>query len=159
MSKIGKNKKGVSPVIATVLLIGMVVVLGLIVFLWFRGLTQETKTKFGDENIELACDKVQIEADYSGGTLYISNSVQVPVYDFSVKQIKEGSYETDDLSDLAREGEWDDDVGLNGGGVFEGIVDFGDADEIILIPILLGKSGSERVTHTCEERHGYSILI
>ena len=35
------NKKGVSPVIATVLLVAMVIVLALIVFLWFRSLSKE----------------------------------------------------------------------------------------------------------------------
>jgi len=157
MSKRGKSKKGVSPVIATVLLIGMVVVLGLIVFIWFRGSIKEYGEKFG-ENIELACGKVEIEADYSGSTLSISNLGNTPIYDFSVKQKKTGGYETDDLSDLAGGG-WNE-VGLGQGGTFEGTVSFSGVDEIILIPVLLGKSGNEQVTHTCdEEKDGYRILI
>ncbi|MAG78897.1 hypothetical protein CMI40_00795, partial [Candidatus Pacearchaeota archaeon] len=43
------NKKGVSPVIATVLLVAIVVIIGLIIFQWFRGMTQESIIKF-DKN-------------------------------------------------------------------------------------------------------------
>jgi len=46
-----EKKKGVSPVIATVLLIAMVVVIALIIFLWFRGLTKEAITKFDVRNL------------------------------------------------------------------------------------------------------------
>ena len=59
------NKKGVSPVIATVLLIGIVIALGLVVFFWFRSFTQEAVTKFGGENIQLVCNNVQFEGSYS----------------------------------------------------------------------------------------------
>jgi len=45
------HKKGLSPVIATMLLIAIVVVIGLIIFLWFRGMTEEAITKFDGTNI------------------------------------------------------------------------------------------------------------
>ena len=51
------DKSGLSPVIATVLLVGLVVVSGLIIFMWFRGLTQEAVVKF-DQNIQLVCLKI-----------------------------------------------------------------------------------------------------
>ena len=62
------KKRGVSPVIATVLLISMVVIIGIIIFLWFRGMVGETVTKFG-KNIELACEDVVFDASYSTSTL------------------------------------------------------------------------------------------
>ena len=46
---IAKRKKGLSPVIATVLLIGIVIALALIIFLWFRGTMKPAITKF-DKN-------------------------------------------------------------------------------------------------------------
>ena len=55
------KKRGLSPVVATVLLIAIVIIIGLIVFLWFRGMTEETITKFGTENIRFACDDVYFE--------------------------------------------------------------------------------------------------
>lgn len=57
------KKKGVSPVIATVLLIGIVIALSLIVFIWMSTFIGETITKFDGENVELVCDKVEIDAD------------------------------------------------------------------------------------------------
>jgi flagellin-like protein len=74
------NKRGVSPVIATVLLIGIVIVIGLIIFLWLRGLTQEAVFKF-DQNIELTCNDVKFSSSYSSGTLTISNTGNVAIYD------------------------------------------------------------------------------
>ena len=86
------KKRGVSPIIATVLLIGMVVALALIVFVWFRSFTRETITKFEDENIELACDRIELQASYSGGDLSVANIGNVPVYDIRVKLFSAGGY-------------------------------------------------------------------
>lgn len=151
------ERKGVSPVIATVLLIGMVIVLGMIIFLWMRSLAQETITKFEGENIELACDDVQIEASRIGDQLSISNIGNVPIYDFNIKLTYPGSYETKKASDLFG----DDWRGLNSGGIFSSYSDdVANADELTLIPVLLGKgeSGNQK-TFTCnEKRHGQEVF-
>ena len=104
------SKKGVSPVIATVLLIGLVMVITLIIFLWFKGLTQEAIVKF-DKNVELVCDEVKFEADYSNGILSISNIGNVPIYGIKVKISESGNYETKGLKDLS---EWTN-AGINQG--------------------------------------------
>ncbi len=78
------KKRGISPVIATVLLIAMVVVIGLIVFLWFRGMIEEEGTKFG-KNVKLVCDDVNFEASYSGGVLSILNIGNTPIYKMKIK--------------------------------------------------------------------------
>jgi flagellin-like protein len=57
MLKKMRNNKGVSPIVATVLLIAMVVVIALILFLWFRNMVKEEVVKFEEENIEMTCDK------------------------------------------------------------------------------------------------------
>ena len=51
------DSRGLSPTMATVLLIGLVILIALIVFLWLRGLSQEAVIKF-DKNAELVCDEV-----------------------------------------------------------------------------------------------------
>jgi len=81
MKKVTKNNNGLSPVIATVLLIAMVVVIALLVFLWMRSLAQESITKFEGENINLVCQNVKFEADYSGGVLTIRNTGTVPIFE------------------------------------------------------------------------------
>ena len=67
------NKKGVSPIIATILLIALTIIIALIVFQWMKGFTKEAITKFDGTNIELVCNDVQFEASYSNGNLVISN--------------------------------------------------------------------------------------
>lgn len=155
-----ENDRGLSPVIATVLLITLVVVIALIVFLWIRGMTQESITKFGDQAIQLVCDQVSFDASYDQSTLYISNPGTVPIFGMNVKVIGEGSHKTLDLRESST---WPE-VGLNQGAAFsdENFQDSLNADtnEIILIPVLLGESDEGRKTYVCDEgQYGYQIMI
>lgn len=138
------EKKGVSPVIATVLLIAMVIALALIIFLWMRSFTKETVTKFEDENIELSCGKIEFQASLDGDTLFINNVGNVPIYDFRVKVFNDGGYES---INIKGEENWPQ-VGLNPGDVCSVYV--GDAEAIT--PVLLGNSKDGRKTFTCENQ-------
>ena len=149
------NKRGVSPVIATILLIGIVIVIGLIIFLWLRGLTQEAITKF-DKNVELVCDDVQFDGSYSGGTLTVSNIGNIPIYEIKIKILQDKNYETKNLNTLT--GEWPD-AGLNPGRVFSDNINIV-AESIILIPVLVGSAESGEKSYTCDEsRHGLEIIL
>ncbi|MFH1607757.1 MAG: archaellin/type IV pilin N-terminal domain-containing protein [archaeon] len=145
-----KSKRGVSPVVATVLLIGMVVVIGIIIFLWFKGFTQEAITKQGT-NIELVCNDVDFDASYSSGMLYISNDGDIPIYGMKLKISQDRSHDTVDLEDFE---------GLNQGASFSEGVDYlvGSANSITLIPVLLGTSEQGERTFLCEQ-NSYEILI
>jgi len=147
------NKRGISPVIATVLLIAMVVVIGLIVFLWFRGMIQEEGTKFG-KNVKLVCEDIDFDASYSSEKLSVVNIGNVAIYKMQMKILKEGSYETKDLS------AWPE-TGLNQGETFSDTIssDISGASKIILIPVLMGTSQEGKKPYTCEERYGYEIEI
>ena len=149
------NKKAISPVIATVLLIAMVVVIALIIFLWFKGMTKEAIVKFG-KNVELNCKDVSFDASYSSGTLSISNvGGNVPLFSMKIKEISEGSYETKDLRDLSKN--WPD-VGLNPGKVFSEQITFSGVKKIIVIPVLLGNTESNiQKTFVCDEQYGKEI--
>ena len=129
------KKKGVSPVIATTLLIMMVVVIGLIIFLWFRGFTQEAVTKFGGTNVEIICEQVAFDSSYSAGRLSIINEGNVPIYSLKLKIESPGSHTTIEIEDAA--GSWPE-TGLNLGGTFSG--DIGSsasgAEKITVIPVL-----------------------
>ncbi|MEK6824103.1 MAG: archaellin/type IV pilin N-terminal domain-containing protein [Nanoarchaeota archaeon] len=152
-----KSKRSVSPVIATILLIALTLIIALIVFQWMRGFTKEAVTKFDGTNIELFCDDVQFDADYStDGTLTISNLGNVPIYNFDIKSEYSGGYETNDLETINPN--WD---GLSQGGVFSGSVPFqNNPTKITLIPILLGiNKDGEQKTQACDERHGKKIFI
>ena len=153
-------RKGVSPVIATTLLVTMVVVIGLIIFLWFRGFTQEAITKFEGTNIELVCGDVRFDSSYSSssGEIFLSNIGNVPIYSFQLKIEQQGSHETLSIESIT--GSWPG-TGLNQGGVFSGDISSSasGAEKITLIPVLRGTSDSGVRTHVCDEQYGKEIIL
>lgn len=154
MKKKKQEKRGVSPVIATVLLISMVVVLAMIVILWFTSLTTEAVTKFEEENIELVCqNKVEFSASYSSGVLAIVNTGSSPIYRMKVKEESAGGHSTEEISFAQG---WPD-KGLNPGGSFSLSESY--SGDITLIPVLLGESESGLKTHVCDEKQGYELTI
>jgi flagellin-like protein len=143
------RKKGVSPVIATVLLVALVVVIALIIFLFMRGIGEEAITKFGSENIKLACQKVDFEASYSDGALAISNLGEVPIFDMKVKLEKGGNYETKKIKDISSN--WSS-SGLIQGGVALITLDTAGVEKITITPILVGKTkGGAKKSYACEQ--------
>ena len=146
-----KDNRGVSPVVATILLIGMVLVMVLIVFIWFKGFTQEAITKF-DKNVDLVCGETRFEASYSNsnGILAVSNIGNVPIYNMKVKISAGGNYETKDINDLSAN--WKS-SGLNPGRTFSGGISpyLSGADSITLVPVLIGSSKSGERAFTCDE--------
>ena len=149
-----REKKGLSPVIATMLLIAIVIVIGLIIFLWFREMSEEAITKFDGTNIKLVCEEVSFEASYDASNLiYILNTGNVPIYQIKLKKVGEGSHSTETIE----EG-WPA-LGLNQGGTFSGVVDATNMNKLLLVPVLIGSSNKGDLSYTCEERHGYEIII
>ena len=85
------EKKGLSPVVATVLLIALVMVLASIVFLWAKGFVTEQIQKF-NEPVENACSSVDFEAEVissqSGyNTLEIVNKGNIDIYQLEIKML------------------------------------------------------------------------
>lgn len=149
------KKKGVSPVIASVLLIGMVVALALIIFIWMRGFTQEVITKFDGQNVELSCENIQLDASYSSGELSISNRGNVPVFNAKLKVSSVSGTVTKNLRDSSED--WPR-YGLNPGDAFLGNIEGLSGDKIILIPLLLGNSENGKKLFSCEESK-YGITL
>ena len=147
------KRKALSPVIATVLLIAMVIVIGLIVFLFFKNLAGETITKFDGENIKLVCDDVAFSASYSSEILTISNIGNVPIYGFDLKLYTGKDYSTERLADIS--GVVWSGSGLNPGGVFSGNI--GVHDKIQVIPVLLGISESGEKVYVCDDAVGKEL--
>lgn len=146
------EKKGLSPVIATVLLIAIVVAMALIIFLWFKGMTEEEVTKFEGEHVKLSCDKVEYTAEFSDNILYISNTGNVPIYSLRIDAIYDNQHKSKDLDQinavpLFREGS------LIQGGTYSGsITDHtSGANSIRIIPILLGNSEEGVKSYVCED--------
>jgi len=158
MRRIRTEKRGISPVIATTLLIAMVVSLSLIVFLWFRGFTQESVTKFGGTNIDLVCKDLQFDASYSSPILSLSNVGNVPIYSFKLKIERTGSTQTLDITDVPGIN-WSN-VGLSNGAVFSGniLISVGGANTFTVIPVLRGTSNAGVRAHICGDQYGKQII-
>ena len=157
--KFFKSKRGISPIIASILLVAMVLIIAIIIFLWLRGLTKEAIVKF-DKNIELVCNDVQFTASYSNGNLQLANNGNVPIWDVRLKLSSSytKSSSTEDISNI-------EELPVNGllqAGQTKNIDIYSvisDTDEIIVIPILRGSTESGEKTYVCEDRFGKEITI
>ncbi len=151
------KKKGVSPVVATILLISIVVVLALIIFLWARSFVGERAQKFGSA-IEYSCggeEGVKMEAgifnDAGAFKLDIKNNGNIPIYGFIVKEFSQGTIIAREISDSGT---------LNLGesiSISLDNVDVTDSDELLIVPILLGQVGTQKQAYTCGDEFGYAV--
>jgi len=154
------KKRGLSPVIATVLLVLLVLAIAAIIFLWFRGLIQENNTKFG-RNVGLVCNDVLFTANLNNGILYISNDGNVPIFDFNLKLSKQGSHITESLKERFSSPPLTSDSALTPGSAYSNNIGslLNDFTEITLMPVLLGSTDSGEKTFACDEQYGYEIQI
>ena len=129
-----QKKKGVSPVISTVLLILIVIVLALIIFLWAKGFIKEAITKeiAGTEKLAEQYCKDIVLASTPTSNIGFKNNGNVPIHKFDLKLIK-----TDGSSELKEV--YGDEGRVNPGLTTTTTISCNDCDEIKVIPILLGK--------------------
>ncbi|MEK6757633.1 MAG: archaellin/type IV pilin N-terminal domain-containing protein [Nanoarchaeota archaeon] len=139
------KKKGISPVIAVLLLTALTIVMSLTIVAVFQGFIKE-KCELSNQACELLCEKVKLESSYSDGRLYISNLGNVPIHDVEIKISVAGGYETKSiLEDFLVN--WSEE-GLAPGKVFSGYINIGDSSQALLIPVL--KGDNEKI-HSCGE--------
>jgi len=121
------NKRGLSPVIASVLMMLMVIVLASIVFLWARGFISEQVEKFGTP-IEDSCGAVNFEIARYGSELEIVNRGNINIHSFDIKTTRGGDSEISKfLLPVAAGASVRDFVSIDAL-----------ADEIIAYPVLVG---------------------
>ena len=145
------KKKGVSPVIATVLLIGIVIILAAIIFLWARGFVAEKAQKF-ERAVELSCANVNFRADVFGNDLDIINDGNVPIYGINVKIIGEGRVLVKEILDST--------IGLGESKRIDLTGEIGtEVTELLIVPIILGETGSGKVSHECADQYGFAVAV
>jgi len=94
MNKKRVNKKALSPVIATALLIMLVLVLAVIIFFWLRSLISEQVEKKGAD-IKFSCDNVNFDIKKTiNNKIVIANRGNVPVSYFEIRQTTAGTSTT-----------------------------------------------------------------
>lgn len=139
------NKKGVTPVVSTVLLIMIVVILAVIILLWSRGFIKEKILKF-DKPIENVCSEIGIKTFINEDNSYgFTNTGNVPIYSVNLKKSNlDGSSTIDTKNINANPGI---SVMLGEANTYDA-----NAGEIKIIPVLLGKTKSGAVKeYTCPE--------
>ena len=156
-----KERRGLSPIIATVLLVSMAIVLSLIVFLWAKGFIAEKTQKDlgrGPEPIENFCDKIDFSADAvrDDDEVCINNNGNIPIYGAEVRKIGLGSVKNVGVLDTT--------LTKGAGGCFN--FDFSDSsininsgDEIVVVPIILGENEEYKKSYTCDEDFGNIIKV
>ncbi len=142
------NKKGLSPIIATVLLISLVLVLATVIFLWARAFVPEKVQKF-DSPIEDSCGRVAFEAAYSGGKVTVQNNGNIPLYSIQVGVRRLGSLdyiEVDQAPIIVAGSSRDYTIGYVTG------------SELVIVPVLLGKTtNGELRAFVCSEENAKII--
>lgn len=146
-----KSKRGLSPVIATALLISIAVVLAIIIFLWARGFIKEVVEKeIGGvkKTAEKFCPEVNFDVAISGDSITVLNNANIPIYKIDIKKQKKGvSYIEEQVVNLGV-----------GGSKRVSATDLFEYDKIIIIPVLLGKSGNSQKEYPCKEEYGVECL-
>jgi flagellin-like protein len=155
------KKKGVSPVIATILLVAIVVILAAIIFLWARGFIAEELVK-NERAISTSCESVVFRfgilegssAECSGELIFdFANDGDIPIFGFVVKKISTGEIT---ITSKVEEGT------LRIGDTMstcnpQGTLNSG--ENLQAIPIILGESDSGKGEHTCEDNYGVTAQV
>lgn len=138
------NKRGLSPAIATALLISLALILAALIFIWASSLLKEKNQKFG-EPIENACEDINFAAESYSCELYVVNRGKVPIQGFEMKKKTSGSLESVGIFEYTKaliEGE-DNKFNLQSSKKIENI-------DYTLTPIIYGKQNGQRTAHYCD---------
>lgn len=133
------NKKSVSPVIATVLLISIVVVVSLLIFIWASNFFGEVGKKLG-KSAEQVCGEINLDAGTEGTVLSVINNGNVPIYSIDVAKTGSGSIVVQNLEK----------IGLGQGDAQEFEIGSG-YDEIELTPIILVQVKNGQEPYSCNK--------
>ncbi len=134
-----RGRKGVSPIIATVLLIALVVVIAAIIFFWAKRFVGEACEK-GGTSTENKCAEVNLEVSRAGSTLYLDNQGNVAIAKVRIKINSGGS-----------ESVVDEDVNLAAGlATTIDVPDISGAEEVTILPVLQGAAKSSACEDVCE---------
>jgi len=133
------KKRAISPVIATVLLIAIVVILALIIFLWARSFIGETIRK-SNMPADKACELINLQVSYSGNSLDVINQGNVPLYRMEVRKISGGSIEKETINER-----------LSAGNAISKEIGEG-YDSIEVLPVILGQTQTSKKSYTCKNK-------
>lgn len=156
------KKRGLSPVIATMLLVALALILAVIVFLWARSFVGESIQKQGRE-IEQSCEEVSFRAEafasgVDSGKLSVVNIATVPLYGVEIRKKQV-------LGEITQVETFQNSMVLSGetGEIsIAQLVNDGEivaCDELIVVPVLLGETEQYKKAHVCDKDYGVEIIV
>jgi flagellin-like protein len=147
-----RKKRGLSPVIATILLISVALVLAVIVYLWARSFIGESIEKNG-RDVSLVCENVVFSAEGNSGSgaLSIVNTGVVPIYAVEMRVVG-----NEEISQIGQTGS---DIKPGQTASFELPSELNSGDDLIVIPVLLGETAEKRKPFVCDEDYGVEIEV
>ncbi len=156
------SERGLSPVIATLLLITIALLLGAIIFLWAKAFIGEKSEKF-NEPVENACLSVNFDAEaYNGigtGTIAIVNKGNVPLYGIQIQKVKDGAIENLESARCKEKLGAGKEITINNGESCFITSNIEKGQEIFIIPVILGEKGNVREPYTCDRKYGRSLSV
>ena len=151
------KKRGLSPVIATVLLISLSLALAIIVFFWARSFIAERVQKQGQE-IGAFCEQtvfnVEAVKDATNNiNIYLTNTGNVPIYGIEVRSKKIGEVAVVEtfVNKNIYAGE--------SGNVVIGDSTLAAGEVLAIVPILLGETNEYRKPYVCDKEYGIDVEI
>ena len=159
--KRGINKKGLSPIVATSILIVIVILLAIIILIWSRGFIKEAVIKEiagNSKRAEEFCREIGMRGFVNeDNTFGFENTGTIPIFAYRINLEKSGS------SEIIRVGN-DQGGSVNPGGtviitksIVENILPYSEYDSVKIIPVLLGKVEGSTQSYDCPEINGIDI--
>ncbi len=143
------NKKAVSPIIATVLLIVIALIIAIIIFLWAKSFIGEKTQKFG-EPVENSCGNVNFAAEVSGTDLDVVNKGNVPLYGVEIRGKDAGT--------VLDKGSFTKTINIGETSQITG-VDFSGVNDVLVVPMIVGESGEFKRAYTCDVKYAQEVTV
>ena len=148
------KKRGVSPVVATALLIGLTVVLATVIFFYSRQFFAEAIEKDSRE-ISLLCEEVSFIAEVISGKIYIENTGSVPLYGVEIRE--KGLFDTISAAEKFS------DPSVGPGETSNIIIpeSINSDSTLVIAPMLLGKirGESQKKAFICDDSYSKEVVI
>ncbi len=150
------KKRGLSPIVATMLLIAIGLVLAMIIFIWARSFIGEQAQKDG-RAAALSCEDISFSADVSSpDSVTVENTGAVPIYAVKILKVTSGDREIIEES-----------VRFNNADVLPGSVGtqsirpnfVSTGNDLLIVPIVLGETSSNSVPVECDDAYGVQISV
>ena len=156
--KRGINKKGLSPIVATSILIVIVIILAIIILLWARGFIKEAVIKEiagSSKRAEEFCREIGMRGFVNeDNTFGFENTGTIPIFAYRINLEESGS------SNIIRVGN-DQGGSVNPGDTViishSSVKPYSSYESVKIIPVLLGKVEGSTQSYDCPEINGIDI--